>query len=96
MKKLLNLVILVGFSTFLGCAAIKEAVSDGQACYKDPVCFADAVSKANEAKTKITQVAGVASPIPWVPVAAGATGGVLVFLFSLVKGGKKKREDEVK
>jgi len=89
-------ILVLAAVTFIGCAALKQAVSDGQACYKDPVCFADAVSKANEAKVKITQVAGVASPIPWVPVAAGATGGVIVFLFSLVKGGKKKREEEVK
>lgn len=90
MKKIF-LIVSISF-LIVGCAALRQAKDDMYSCLNDQVCMDAAVAKAESAKKQITAVAGVASPIPWVPSAAGALGGGIVLLVSLVTGGRKKRE----
>ena len=93
MKRLLLLATLL--VTLSGCAVISQWTASAKACIADDSkggCFEQAVTKANNMKVKITEVAGVVSPLPWIPTAAGCVGGGIVFVVSLVLGGKKKNE----
>jgi len=91
MKKILALVFLALALT--GCAALKQGYTDGKDCWNDDKCREQAIAQAEKVKVQVTGVAGVVSPIPWVPVVAGSVGGSLAFVVSLVLGGRKKREE---
>lgn len=84
---------ILGLVLFLlGCAAAKQAASDGKACLVDPVCRAEAVAEASKAKDIAKDIAGV-SPIP---LSSNLVGGVVygaVFLFALIRKGRKKQEE---
>ena len=88
-----KLILALSFVFFLfGCTAVKQATVDAKSCLADPICRAEAVSQADNAKEVAVAVGG-ASPIP---LSSNLVGGVvygLVFIYALVKGGRKKRED---
>ena len=83
---LLSLVFLI-----IGCAALQQAKIDATACLQDPVCRAEAVAEAKNAKEVATAVAG-ASPIPLSSnIVGGATYGIALVIALIMKG-RKKRE----
>jgi len=76
----------------VGCAAIKQAKDDAQTCLTDPLCREEAINKAKEAK-EVALAIGGASPIP---LSSNVIGGAiygLVLVYSLIKGGRKKKEE---
>lgn len=90
MKKLILFPIL--FFALVGCAQIKEAKDSASLCLQDPACRAEAVSQSENAKGIAKDISGV-SPIP---LSSNVVGGVaygLVFLYALIKGGKKKKNE---
>jgi len=90
MRKILLTSIL--FFIVLGCAAAKQAGSDAKVCLADPVCRAEAVEKASKAKDIAKDISGM-SPIPLSSNLVGGAAYGIVFLYALIKGGKKKREE---
>ena len=77
-------------SVLVGCAKIKEIKTDINACYSDPVCFAEAVNKASVSSNKASDLA-VLSGFPWASKVAKPVAGYAVLIFTLAALGKKKR-----
>lgn len=76
---------------FVGCAQLKEAKTNINACYSDPVCFAEAVNKATVSSNRASDIAGL-SGLPWATKAAKPLVGYSVLIFTLAVLGKKKRQ----
>lgn len=85
------LVLAIGV---IGCAKLGEIKKDVNACYSDPVCFAEAVNKATVSSNKASDIAGL-SGIPWATKVAKPAVGYAVLLFSLAALGSKKRKSLV-
>ena len=86
MKILIPLILI-----FLGCAAIQQAKVDATACLQDPICRAEAVKEAENAKGIAQDISGV-SPIP---LSSNVVGGIaygVFFVIGLIKNGRKKKE----
>jgi len=92
MKK--TLIVFCFILIICGCAALKQAKVDMYDCLNDQVCLDMAVSRSEAVKKQVTAVAGVASPIPWVPSVAGSLAGSIAVIAFLVAGGRKKREEK--
>ena len=82
---------LILFLLFAGCAQFKSATTDITECLKDPICRAEAVKEASDAKEIAVAVSG-ASPIP---LSSNLVGGAIygiVLILALAKKGKKREE----
>ena len=78
----------------LGCAAVKQAGTDAKACLADPACLAQAKAEAERGR-EIGLTLGGISPIPLSANVVGAVSYGLVLIYALIKGGHKKREDDI-
>jgi len=89
MRKFQYWVLLLTFAALMsGCTALGYMKS----CIDDPACLAEKMDAANKTKAQVTAIAGVASPVPWVPNVAGSLAAIGTLMFGLYVGGKKKSQ----
>lgn len=90
MKRLFLVLTLVGL--FTSCAFVKTQKDYASACFSDPACYSEAMTRAKDAGNKAGDIASLA-PIPAVsPIAKTVVGyGALIF-FLCVLGKKLKKE----
>ena len=89
-----KLTVLALFLLFLvGCAQVKQAQVDLNACFSDPVCREEAVSKANDISGKAAAISSV-SPIPATPLIVKPIAQGISLLIFLIIGGAALRKKE--
>ena len=82
-RYLLILYILVGFSTWMGCAAVSKWTSAQADCAADPACLEEAKRYAS---------VGQAVATPWGPIAVGASGSCILFVALGILGMRRKKD----
>lgn len=87
--KMPHWMLLLTFAALMsGCTAFGYMKS----CLDDPACLADKMDAANKTKAQVTALAGVVSPVPWLPNVAGSVAAAGTLLFGLYVGGRNKKE----
>lgn len=92
MRKLLT---ITAFAVLLvGCAALRQARTDFESCWNDPVCREQAVMKSEEMSSKAAAIASV-SPIPGTSAVVKslvAGGSLIAFMIIGGRALQKKKE----
>jgi len=82
-------VLLLCF-TFVGCASVKKALDNYEACKGDPVCMED-MTKVKGSSYVVTKSATELMPLPSVGEGiALLVSNLVAFGFGVLKGGRKK------